>query len=47
MVWVYERDFGGDTPDLARAIQEYNPSFRWQKDEDQHQEASGEPNAGQ
>jgi hypothetical protein len=44
---VYEKDFGGDTADLARAVREYNPSSGWRKDEDQQQSAAGGQNANQ
>jgi hypothetical protein len=42
---VYEKDFGGDTADLARAIKEYNPGSGWQKDEDQQEETAADQNA--
>jgi hypothetical protein len=44
---VYEKDFGGDTADLARAVREFNPSSGWRKDEDQQQSAAGGQNANQ
>jgi hypothetical protein len=42
---VYEKDFGGDTADLARAIKEYNPGSGWQKDADQGEETAADQNA--
>jgi hypothetical protein len=44
---VYEKDLGGDTADLARAIHEYNPTPSWQKDEDQQMESAAGQNPAQ
>jgi hypothetical protein len=44
---VYEKDLGGDTADLARAIHEYNPNPSWQKDQDQQMESAAGQNPAQ
>jgi hypothetical protein len=40
---VYERDLGGKTDVLARAMKEYNPNSSWQKTEEQQEETASEP----
>jgi hypothetical protein len=39
---VYRKDLGKKTDDVAKGMKEYNPNSRWQKDEDQQEDAAAE-----